>query len=124
MPRATFGKDRRLLKSGEFQAVFESNQFRVAHSHLLLLAVPNGLSHSRLGLVVGKKNVPKAVERNRIKRVVRETFRLSQLPQSVDVIFLARKGVDQLSSSQQGLLLNKSWGRLSRRIESMGRPND
>ena len=38
MPRATFGKDRRLLKASEYKEVFDNNAFRVAHpKHLLLV---------------------------------------------------------------------------------------
>ena len=77
MPRATFGKDRRLLKASEYKEVFDNNSVRVAHPKYLILAKPNGTSVSRLGLVVGKKNVPTAVGRNQVKRIVRETFRNS-----------------------------------------------
>ncbi len=41
-----------------------------------MLARDNGLPHARLGLAVGKKHVRKAVGRNRIKRLVRESFRI------------------------------------------------
>ena len=42
MPRATFGKDRRLLKASQYKEVFDNNSVRVAHPKLLLLAKPNG----------------------------------------------------------------------------------
>ena len=117
MPRATFGKDRRLLKASEFKEVFDNNAFRVAHPKYLLLVKPNGTEVSRLGLVVGKKNVPTAVGRNRVKRAVREIFRKTPLPLPLDIIFLARKDADKLSSTEMTDLLQQSWARLSSRLE-------
>ena len=75
MPSHAFTKNRRLLKASEYKEVFDCNSLKVAHPKLLLLALPNNSGQSRLGLVLGKKNIPTAVGRNRVKRVVRETFR-------------------------------------------------
>ncbi|MDG1819539.1 MAG: ribonuclease P protein component [Porticoccaceae bacterium] len=118
MPRATFGKDRRLLKASEYKEVFDNNSVRVAHPKYLILAKPNGTSVSRLGLVVGKKNVPTAVGRNQVKRIVRETFRNSLLPVALDIIFLARKDADKLPSFEMTSLLQQSWVRLSARLNA------
>lgn len=119
MPSLTFGKCRRLLRPSEFQDVFDTNTCRISHPNLLILAKHNALSHSRLGLVVGKKNIPLAVRRNAVKRVVRETFRQEQFSQPVDVVFLARRGVDRLNPSETALLLQQSWGRLQRRFRGI-----
>lgn len=124
MPSLRFSKDRRLLKASDFQEVFDGNKVKVAHPHLLLLAKPNDRDQSRLGLVIGKKNIPTAVGRNRVKRAVRETFRQFEFPVSVDIVFLARKGADQLSSRDLGLLLDQSWGRLRQRCETVGACNE
>jgi ribonuclease P protein component len=117
MPRATFGKDRRLLKASEYKEVFDNNALRVAHPKHLLLVKPNGTDVSRLGLVVGKKNVATAVGRNRVKRAVREVFRTTTLSVAVDIVFLARKDADKLSSFEMTTLLQQSWARLSARLE-------
>ena len=116
MPGAAFGKNRRLLKSSDYTEVFDNNSVRVAHPNLLILSEPNGTETSRLGLVIGKKNVPTAVARNKIKRVVRETFRLTQLPVAVDLVFLARKDLGKLSSAELATLIQQSWGRLTARL--------
>ena len=115
VPRATFGKEQRLLKSSEFAAVFESNRFRVARPQFLLLASPNHCDHMRLGLVVGKKNVPTAVQRNRIKRLVRESFRLQSFDCSLDVVFLARRDIKLLSNAELRALLDKCWVKLNQK---------
>jgi ribonuclease P protein component len=116
MPGAAFGKNRRLLKSSDYTEIFDNNSVRVAHPNLLILSQPNGTETSRLGLVIGKKNVPTAVARNKIKRVVRETFRLTELPVAVDLVFLARKDLGKLSSAELAALIRQSWGRLTARL--------
>ena len=116
MPGAAFGKNKCLLKSSDYKEVFDNNSVRVAHPNLLILSEPNGTETSRLGLVIGKKNVPTAVARNKIKRVVRETFRLTQLPVAVDLVFLARKDLGKLSSAELATLIQQSWGRLIARL--------
>jgi ribonuclease P protein component len=117
MPGAAFGKNRRLLKSSDYTEVFDNNSVRVAHPNLLILSEPNGTETSRLGLVIGKKNVPTAVARNRIKRIVRECFRLTPLPVPVDIVFLARKDLGKLSAAELPALIQQSWGRLSARLD-------
>lgn len=115
VPNYAFCKHRRLLKASEFKEVFDNNRIKVAHPAFLLLAIPNSLSQSRLGLVVGKKNIPTAVGRNQVKRVVRETFRQQQFALSLDIVFLARKDAIKFSAKQIALLLDQSWGRLHQR---------
>jgi ribonuclease P protein component len=78
---------------------------------------------SRLGVVVGKKNIPTAVGRNRVKRLVRETFRQTEFPIALDIIFLARKDADKLSRTELNLLLKQSWGRLLQRCEGLDTNN-
>lgn len=123
MPSHTFTKHRRLLKASEYKEVFDRNTLKVAHPKLLLLALPNSSGQSRLGLVIGKKNIPTAVGRNRVKRVVRESFRQFHFSVPLDIVFLARKGVDQLSPEEINLLLHQSWCRLLQRCESLGADN-
>ena len=73
--------------------------------------------------MVGKKNIPTAVGRNRVKRLVRETFRQAQFPTALDIIFLARKDADKLSKTELNLLLKQSWGRLRQRCEGLDNNN-
>lgn len=109
-------RDRKLLHSGEFKRVFDQPDCKVGTPVFLLLARSNGLDHPRIGLVVGKKNARLAVSRNRIKRQVRESFRLWQhrLP-NADIIFLARKGADKLPCPEFRQQLEQAWLRLLKR---------
>ncbi|HEX9194728.1 MAG TPA: ribonuclease P protein component [Azonexus sp.] len=90
----TFARRYRLTKTDEFSSVFG---FRKAiRGKLLMLHYqprPDGLNDARLGVVVGKKLLKKAVDRNRIKRIVREQFRLERpsLPACDLIIRLAVK---------------------------------
>lgn len=119
MSEASFGRNKRLLTAQSYQAVFNGNCYKVSHPHLLLLARPNQGAFARLGLVVAKKHIRHAVDRNRVKRVARNTFRLMQQKLgNLDVVFLARRGIDTLSPSDQVLLLEKSWQKLSRKLQA------
>jgi len=117
VPVVTFDKSKRLLDAPAFQAVFDRAQYKVGHQHFLVLAVRTSLGHPRLGLVIGKKNIRRAVQRNRVKRVVRETFRLNlDSLDSLDIIFLARKGFDTLQPSQQTRIMRETWQRLAAKV--------
>jgi ribonuclease P protein component len=112
-----FPKSRRLLLSSDFKAVFDQAPFRASHQHFLILSRANSYQHSRLGLVIAKKNVRLAAQRNRLKRLIRESFRhRQQTLAGLDVIVLARKGMDELSNSEITEQLNQQWQRVLRRV--------
>ncbi|WP_157509243.1 MULTISPECIES: ribonuclease P protein component [Ferrimonas] len=118
MVRYTFERELRLLTPAQFKSVF-ANPVRAAHPHMTLLAVVNDLNHPRLGLTVAKKHVKKACQRNRIKRIVRDEFRLHQhnLP-GVDIVAIAKKGVDDLDNATLHKLVEKLLKKLSKRCKS------
>lgn len=117
----TFKKQHRLLKGYQFQHVFEQPPFRASHPALLVLAKPNNLDHARLGLVIGKKHIKKAVRRNRVKRLIRDSFRnrLKYLP-GFDVIVLARSSADTLDNSEVSSILNGLWKRVIKKHAKQG----
>ncbi len=117
----SFQKSLRLLNASDYQRVFNDAPFKASHPQLLILARPNDGSLPRLGLVIAKKNVRLAVQRNRIKRILRETFRMRQQDLGgVDAVVLARRGLDELDNDQLHRLFNKQWGRIERKARSAG----
>ena len=119
MPIFSFKKTQRLLNASDYKQVFDHNRVKVANSSLLILAKPADGTSSRLGLVVAKKNIPTAVQRNRIKRVARETFRKAQFNRPLDIVFLARQGADSQSVQKLTGILEKSWAKLDERCKML-----
>ena len=119
MPIFSFKKTQRLLNASDYKQVFDHNRVKVANSSLLILAKPSDGYPSRLGLVIAKKNIPTAVQRNRIKRVARETFRKKQFQTSLDIVFLARQGADKLSTQKLTGIIEKSWDKLDSRCKML-----
>jgi len=110
-----FGREKRLLTPRQFKAVFDSPSGKMPGRNVLLLARENDLQHPRLGLVIGKKSVKLSVERNRIKRQIRETFRHHQLELAGwDIVIIARKGLADLDNPELAKQFAKLWKRLSR----------
>lgn len=115
-------KSQRLLSPAQYRAVFTGAQWKSACEHFLLLALP-GEGHSRFGLVVAKKNVRLAVQRNRIKRLVREKFRTGvPCPIAMDIVFVARRGIADLDNTALRQALDKQWQRLERRASQLAEP--
>ena len=109
--KLTFSRELRLLAPVQFKAVFEQ-PFRASTPQLTLLARENSLEKPRLGLTVAKKHLKRAHDRNRIKRIVRESFRLKQqqLP-CYDFVFVAKAGIGKLSNTELFEILEKLWQR-------------
>ena len=74
--RFSFTKADRILKRSEFIALSKSGR-RVQDANFIAYFLPAQFNQSRLGVTITKK-VGQAVERNRIKRLVREFFRLNR----------------------------------------------
>jgi len=106
-----FDKTRRLLKKSEFDRVFEKAK-KVVTEEFVVLYRSNEISHARIGLALSKKVIPKAHDRNRVKRMLRETFRTSTLP-AIDIVVLGRHGVANVKNSMVIANLGKTWDKLS-----------
>lgn len=79
----------RLRKPGEFDAVF-TRRSSAGNGWLVVYAAQSGLDDTRMGLVVSKKKIGNAVQRNRWKRRLREAFRCNKgkLPRGFDLVVL------------------------------------
>lgn len=74
-PDSGFPRCARLIRASDFEHALRNPEFRIRRGALRLVAVANKMQTARLGLIVGKRAVAKAHERNRIKRIIRERFR-------------------------------------------------
>jgi ribonuclease P protein component len=107
-----FPKQYRLLKSIDYNFVF-SKPYKLVDSCFLILARKNKCDYPRLGLVIAKKNVKLAVVRNRIKRIIRESFRYNlNALHGLDVIVIARKKMSILDKHELREQLDRKWVRL------------
>ncbi len=103
--RYTFRPSHRLRLPREFSAVYGAKT-RESRGPLTVYALPNDLGHPRLGMSVSRK-VGTAVRRNRIRRLIRESFRLLQhdLPQGYDLVVVVRPHEPLILAEYQKLLM-------------------
>src|SRR5687767_15621639 len=101
----TFRPQHRLRLPREFSAVYEAKT-RESRGPLTLYALPNNLGYPRLGMSVSRK-VGTAVRRNRIRRLIRESFRLLQqdLPRGYDGVVVVRPHEPLILAEYQKLLM-------------------
>lgn len=105
--------DHRLKNAREFDAVFKRASFRASSAEFLVLAIRNPHAISRLGMVVSKKTAGTSVNRNRIRRLIREAFRLKFDRSGLDVVVVARPPVRRQDNARILAALERLWGSLS-----------
>tara|TARA_R110000772_G_scaffold26389_11_gene68090 strand:+ start:7038 stop:7448 length:411 start_codon:yes stop_codon:yes gene_type:complete len=107
MAKQGFSKAARLLGPAQFNPVFQKTAFKLS-SPVILILVGNSDGPPRLGIIVAKKHIKTAVQRNRLKRIIRESFRLRQAEfGTIDLVVLARHGLDQLDNREVQVQMNK-----------------
>ncbi len=117
MSDQSFPKTLRLLNSHDFKTVFDNAEIKVSNGEFLILACRSSHQFPRLGLVIAKKNIRLSVQRNRIKRIIREGFRKHQNTLgNIDLVVLTRHGIDRLENSELNTNLNKLWRKLANKV--------
>lgn len=104
-----FGRSLKLLTADHYKHVFSKSQ-RFGNKSFTVLARENSLGYPRLGLAISKKSAKRAVDRNRIKRIFRESFRLHQhkLP-NVDIIAMCKPDVLSLDKQEMHKQIETQW---------------
>jgi len=103
----------RLKKPNQFKYVFDL-PIRSTDRYFTVLARKNKLNFSRLGLAISKKNIKKATDRNKIKRMIRENFRKKQhLLGAIDFVVLTRYQTSDVSMERLQDSLEKHWQNLT-----------
>jgi len=113
---SAFPKSARLLKKSQYDRVF-SRSIKVSDQYfLILMHQRNKTSFSakpRLGLVISKKVDRRAVGRNRIKRLVRESFRQQKHIPACDFVVIGRPAAKAASNTQLLHSLDTLWHQAS-----------
>lgn len=114
MIKQNFPRGLRLLTPVQFKYVFQE-PLRASSPEITILARQNHIDVPRLGLAIPKKHLRRAHERNLVKRLCREYFRLHQadLP-NYDFVVIARQAIGRLDNTALTNTLHKLWQRHSR----------
>lgn len=106
---ATFSRAMRMNNPRDFSRVFRQAK-RVSGRGLTILTVENSAEHPRLGLAIAKKHIKFANRRNRLKRIIRESFRQHQSDfANIDIVVLTRPDVIKRSSTEIWQALERHW---------------
>jgi len=116
--QTTFASKQKLTKAIEFKRVF-NKPFVSSDACFKVLARINEGEISRLGMAVSRQIDKRAVGRNRIKRVVRESFRLryAQSGACLDIIVLPRRESATMCNEKLFDSLKRHWSRLENQFE-------
>ncbi len=116
---SAFGRDLRLLNGKQFIATFE--QKRRAHGACFIVYVAaNRLPHARLGLAVSKRVSKKAVQRNRLKRIIRASFRHHQRALGgVDYVVVTKLGAAAQANPALHAELENLWDKARKKCKTI-----
>jgi ribonuclease P protein component len=111
--RLTHPAQRRLRRKSDFEAAYARGR-RFGNGFFAVTAMPNDIGGPRLGLAVSVKNAGSSVERNRIRRTIRESFRLHQheLP-PVDLVVSARARARDTAGAELRASLSALWQKVN-----------
>jgi ribonuclease P protein component len=106
----------RLLDKAQFQQVFEDARKSV-DPYFTVLARRSAHPGARLGLAIAKKCARRAVDRNRLKRLVRESFRTERavLP-GVDLVVMCRRDAVAADNPRLAASLARHWARIRKQL--------
>ena len=115
-----FQRCKRLLTARDYERVFQQPQ-KSSSKALTVLARRSGRESARLGLAIPRKQIRRAVERNRIKRLIRESFRRHQaLLHGLDVVVIGRSDLVKQNTHRVFENLEHHWRQVSERCKSSG----
>ena len=107
----------RLTRASDFQQVFKNN-FRRSDNCITILVGNKPGNWPRIGFAIARKQVARAVKRNAIKRLIRESFRTNRhrLPER-DMVIMVRREILALSSEEIRNRLERHWNGIIEQCE-------
>lgn len=123
-PGPRFRRAAKLVKPAEFKEVFRKSEASTDALFRILWRI-GGHSGSRLGMAVSRKVERRAVGRNRIKRIVRESFRHWRAATSAppcDIVVLPRQAAAEAGNAELRRSLERHWQRIGRAAAQTPRP--
>lgn len=123
MNSQAFRREHRLLSPAQFKQVLDAPALRASQPGFILLARGNDLTVARIGFVLPKRRVRLAVARNRVKRIIRESFRHLQ-PEiaGLDIVVMARDGLADLPPDQLRSAADRQFRYLAGKWQARIRP--
>jgi ribonuclease P protein component len=116
---AAFSPDQRLHTPAEFGRVF-AQPARSSDRFFTVLARPSGRPGARLGLTVSRRAAKRAVDRNKLKRLARESFRQHPGLPPWDFVVLARAGADRAERKALRASLDQHFAQLTNAARAAG----
>lgn len=106
-----FPSKNRLLNKAQFDAVFQKKKKQYAHCFISYVA-ENKEGYPRVGVILSKKQIRLATQRNTIRRIVKESFRhaIHELP-NVDIVIVGLKKATQVSKKDLARRIAQQWGK-------------
>ncbi len=113
----SFPRQLRLTRALEFQQVFKNN-FRRAGAGITILVGKKSGDSPRLGFAIARKQIPRAVGRNKLKRLFRESFRRAQhrLP-TRDLVVMVRREILLIGPEKIRAALDQHWNSIIKQCE-------
>lgn len=119
-----FPREHRLLSPADFKRVLDAPTLRATQPQFVLLAIDNGLETARIGFVLPKRRIRHAVARNRVKRIMRESFRRRQPAlRGLDIVVMARDGLAALDAAALRAAIDRQFDYLAHRRRSRSEPS-
>jgi ribonuclease P protein component len=116
---AGFSYDQRLHTAAEFGRVF-AEPARSSDRFFTVLARPSGRPIARLGLTISRRAAKRAVDRNKLKRLARESFRHHSGLPPWDFVVLARPGADKAERKALRASLDLHFDQLTKAAAATG----
>jgi ribonuclease P protein component len=111
----SFPRQLRLTTAVDFRQVFSKN-IRIGDSGITILVSAHTSTNPRIGFAIAKKQIKKAVHRNGLKRVFRESFRrIQQRLPARDLVIMVRKQILLNDSMQLRASLDQHWNSIIKR---------